>query len=779
MSVLKQPLTPQSPLPRKRGEGTCAAGNAPSPRRVNGVFSLFALIVLLFAALPVAAQTGTPTPTPTATAAPIPVFPLRPGSIEGNINDVQPRLRYSFEANAGDSVSLLMENTSGDLDPLLFLYDPTGELLERNDDLQTGNRDAQIAITLTRSGMYTVEAARFEGVPTSGTFRLTLTVAGGGATPTPENPLNRPPDFGEAYRVMSYQEIVTGSINDATPDRFFVIGGTQGDLVRVTMTRTSGDLLPRVRVFNEAREELSQESEPRAGESIAYITLPQNGWYLIEAGRREGEGNFDLYAGRIAAAVLEVGQAVTSRFTPTAPSVSYIVNARLGDLLTVTMFTTESNSGVAPEVRLLDLSLNPVAEEAGERFATLRTTIPRSGIYIVQANNLSPAASGGFSLRLGSVPGSTRLEAIDARYNEQYQGSIDGYAAPLQFYRFAGKTGELVTLQLNATSGDLNPFLILMDSDLNELTSNDDAGASRGARITQFRLPKDGEYLILASRSGLSAGTTTGSYELAITAGEIALTSGGLTATLRWISGADLNLFVTQPDGRVVAWSSPSTPSGGTLQIDSNANCETPSDQPVEHVFWGTPPVGDYTIWVWNQNGCGSIAPVEFSLIVSVNGTPILNTSGRVPPSSRYETAVRVGDGLQGFLLDEGSVILPSPQEAVSQGGDTLIRPGEQLTGEINGEVYARFYQFSGTAGQTVDIRVEQLSGDLDAMVILRRADDTPLPDAVNDDADANTRDAHLVYTLPADDTYIIAVTRFGVREGTTTGQYRVSLALP
>ncbi len=741
---------------------------------------VFVLLLVLFAALPLAAQTGTPTPSPTATTTPIPVFPLRPGSVEGNINDTVPRLRYSFEANSGDSVSLRMENTSGDLDPLLFLYDPTGELLERNDDLQTGNRDAQIAITLTRSGTYMVEAARFEGVPTSGTFRLTLTVAGGGATPTPENPLNRPPDFGgEAYRVMSYQEIVTGSVNDATPERYFVIGGTQGDLVRVTMTRTSGDLLPRVRVFNEAREELSQESEPRAGESIAYITLPQTGWYLIEAGRREGEGNFDLYAGRIAAAVLEVGQAVTSRFTPTAPSVSYIVNARLGDLLTVTMFTTESNSGVAPEVRLLDLSLNPVAQEAGERFATLRTTIPRSGIYIVQANNLSPAASGGFNLRLGSVPGSARIEAVPARYNEQYQGALDSYTAPLQFYRFAGKTGELVTLQLNATGGDLNPFLILMDSDLNELTSNDDAGASRNARITQFRLPKDGEYLILTSRSGLSAGTTTGSYDLIITAGEIALTNGGLTATLRWVSGADLNLFVTDPNGRVVAWSSPNTPSGGTLQIDSNANCETPSDQPVEHIFWATPPVGDYTVWVWNQNGCGSIAPVEFALTISVNGTPILNTSGRVPPGTRYETVVRVGDGLQGFLLDAGNVILPSAQETVSQGGDTLIRPGDQLTGEINGEVYARFYQFSGTTGQTVTIRVERLTGDLDAMVILRRADDTPLPDAVNDDADANTRDSQLTYTLPADDTYIIAVTRFGVREGTTMGEYRVSLTTP
>lgn len=739
---------------------------------------LLLLTVLLFAALPAWAQTGTPTPSPTPTVTPIPVFPLRPGSIEGNLNDAVPRLRYSFQAAAGDSVSIRMENTSGDLDPLLLLYDPTGELLERNDDLQTGVRDAQIALTLPRSGVYTVEAARFEALPTSGTFRLTLTLAGGGTTPTPENPLNRPPNVTEPHRQISYQQIVTGSLSEGAPERYFVIGGTQGDLVRVTMTRTSGDLLPRLRVLNEAREELSRESEPRAGESIAYVTLPETGWYVIEAGRREGAGGFDLYAGRIAAAVLEVGQAVTNRFTPTSPSVSYIVNARLGDLLTVTMFTTESNSGIAPEVRLLDLSLNPVAQESGERFATLRTTIPRSGVYIVQANNQRPAATGGFSLRLGSVPGSARIEAQPARYNEQYQGEVD-YAAPLDFYRFAGKTGELVTLTLNAASGDLNPFLILMDSDLNELTANDDTGANRNARITQFRLPKDGEYLIVASRAGLSAGTTSGGYELIVTAGEIALTAGGLTATLRWTANADLNLFVIDPAGRAVAWSSPNATSGGTLQIDSNAECETPSAQPVEHIYWTTPPIGDYSVWVWNQDGCGVIDPVPFTLTVTINGVPVVNSSASVPPNARLEAVVRVGDGGQGFLIEPGYVILPSPQEAVSQGGDAIIRPGDVLMGDLNNAVYARFYQFSGTAGQVVSIRVERAAGDLDPMLILRRADDSPLPDAANDDAAPDTRDSQLDYTLPADGAYIIAVTRFGVREGTTTGTFRLTLTTP
>ena len=52
-------------------------------------------------------------------------------------------------------------------------------------------------------------------------------------------------------------------------------------------------------------------------------------------------------------------------------------------------------------------------------------------------------------------------------------------------------------------------MLILMDNDLNELTSNDDVSTGRDSRITQFRLPKDGQYVIVATRSGLASGTTT------------------------------------------------------------------------------------------------------------------------------------------------------------------------------------------------------------------------------------------------------------------------------
>ena len=79
--------------------------------------------------------------------------------------------------------------------------------------------------------------------------------------------------------------------------------------------------------------------------------------------------------------------------------------------------------------------------------------------------------------------------------------------------------------------------------------------------------------------------------------------------------------------------------------------------------------------------------------------------------------------------------------------------------------MYALFYQFSGAAGDAVVIEAARLSGDLDPVLVLHDAADNALPDGENDDATGETRDARLTYTLPADGTYIIAVTRYGVRD--------------
>ncbi len=707
------------------------------------------------------------------------VFPVRPGTLEGNINETVPNVRYSFEARAGDSVSILMETTSGDLDPLLILSDPKGEAIERNDDRVSGDRNAEIALTLFRAGTYVIEATRFENGTSSGTFRLTLAISNTTATDTPDDPLATPPVFGVRFTTISYQQIVNGGITAADPTQYYAIGAQQGDLVRIVMTRTSDDLLPRLGVLNSQGEDISRESQTQAGEYIATVTFPETGWYLLQASALQGTGRYDLYTSRLADAVLQIGQSLTNTFVPQTTSLSYIINARIGDLIAVTMFATDAASGVTPSLELLDLSLNVLAQVDGDRFATMRATIPRSAPYIVRASNRRPEATGDYNLRLTSVPADKESFApVRVNYNSQQSGTISD-VQPLDFYRFSGKTDELVTVTMTGESAALDSFLILMDSDLNELAANDNVEAQQNARITQYRLPKDGEYLIIAARAGLRLGVTSGEYQLALTVGEIDLDEGAFSATLTWTGSADLNLFVRDPRGRIVSWSAPQSPTGGTLQVDSNTNCQTPSDQPVEHVFWEQIVPGDYEVWAWYQDGCGRVTAADYTLTLQGGTTVIRTLTGSLNVGQRFQIPVRIFDDGSAFVLSEGEIADPTPQQRASEGGDQPLRAGEVVSARLDDQVFARFYRFQGEAGTQVIINAARTSGDLDVVLVLGDADNNPLPDATNDDANPTTSDAQLIYTLPTTDTYVIAVTRFGVRDGVSSGTYELTLAVP
>lgn len=710
-----------------------------------------------------------------------PTFPLLPGAVEGNINERFPAVRYNFSAADGESVRLRMEPTSGDLDPVLTLISPDGVIIARNDDEASGSRSAALVITLPAAGVYTIEASRYlpeskSAARSSGTFRLTLDVAGTTAS-TSSDPLALAPPFAVPFTLLPLQTVTQGAVRAESPLTYYAVAGQAGDLLRVIMTTTSGDLAPAVRMLDDHAEPISRDPQARSGEAIAFAPLTRTGWVLIEASAASGSGGFDLYANRLAAAPVRIGEPVSGVLGENAPSAIYLFNGRLGEQISAAVFASESAGGIQPRLTLLDVGQRPIAAANGSRFATLRAELPRSGPYLLQVSSASPADEGGYSLRLSSLP-----PDMDARivtpiaYNSDAEGVL-APGEPFALYRFSGKAGDLVTLSLHSTDGAFNPSLILMDADLNELASNDDSSANRDSRIAQFRLPKDGDFLIAAARSG-SVGAAEAPYRLALTAGAVSLEPGAVTATLRWNGPSDLSLYVRGPDGRVLSPSLPETPGGGALQIDSNAGCGTPSAEPVEHVYWTTdaPPAGDYTVWAWNQAGCGFETAVPFTLEFTVEGDAILSASGQVAPGQRYEAAVRVASDGSAGIVEPGQITIPLPQQQASESGDTPLRDGEPVSGTISNERYALFFRFSGDAGDIVTLRAERVTGDLDPLLVLRDGGDHTLPGGINDDANAATRDAALTVTLPASGDYIVSVTRYGVRDGTTAGDFRLTL---
>jgi hypothetical protein len=98
--------------------------------------------------------------------------------VSGNLNDARPAETWQFEGYTGQVVSLIAVTTDGDLDPVLQVTGPDGQIVAENDDLDSLVRDAGLeALMLPADGTYTVRVSRYQGEQgaSHGSYQLTLT----------------------------------------------------------------------------------------------------------------------------------------------------------------------------------------------------------------------------------------------------------------------------------------------------------------------------------------------------------------------------------------------------------------------------------------------------------------------------------------------------------------------------------------------------------------------------------------------------------------------------
>ncbi|MEL6306721.1 MAG: PPC domain-containing protein [Chloroflexota bacterium] len=711
---------------------------------------------------------------------------LEPSTVSGIIDNDNVTDRYSFTATVGQTVTIRMEADStvnSALDAQLFLFDANDQPLSEDDD-SAGNRNAEIVFTPETSGTFIIEATRFrQNVgTTSGAYTLTLVITDVDTT-IDDAVLNQPPPFTVEFTEMAVGGSRINSLAETDSLEYIAVGVRQGDFLRIELN-TDDTLDASIRLLariNQTLSVVSQTVESTPTNDVIFATIAQTGWYLIEIERESGAGNYTLRPNVVSDTLLSAETPTEADFTRDTDTLFFVFNATINERVDVNL-SVNDNANIQPQLTILDLSQTQLEQRSSRGSqARVSLTAPRSAPYIVRVDSLSNG-TGTVQLQLRRIPADiTKLTIRPAEYNEDYLGFISD-DNPIDYYRFSGSAGELVTVQMATVgaSNPLDPYVILADAELDELIFNDNVSASRTARIAQFSLPADGDYFILATRAGLSRGMTAGAYEMEITVGEIKLEAGDLTATLTWEGSADLNLFVRTESNFIISWANPAEPDGGQLQIDSNTGCETPTAQPIEHIYWNELPAqGDYTVWVWYQNDCGSAQPTDFTLTLAYQDENIFTASSSTQadltlnPDERFEAGIRVTNA-GASVVNRGTVSTPSEQQTASQGGDTLIVYGDTIAGSISDTVFARFYQFEGNEGDTVTITVERQTGDLDPIVVLRDAFDTNL--AINDDISTDNRNSQITYTLPADGRYVISVTRFGVRDGTTTGSFNLTV---
>lgn len=373
--------------------------------------------------------------------------------------------------------------------------------------------------------------------------------------------------------VLAYGDVVNGQIDNVNYFELWEFSGTKGDHIQLLM-EGDGKLDPYLGIIESTSEQVLAEDDDSGGNSNAYIemTLPSTGTFSVVATRYnfdagDSQGKYtlslagsgttqtassgqpttttepvELEAGVWYMGDIALAESVSGSIDQNAYAQIYSVNLEAGTELVVVMFA--DGSTVDPYVIFMTEDGDVLAEDddsgaqlegAGKSDALLYLTVEQTGLYFIVATRagVEQGASTGAYALLAVIPepeepaepepdpasnelppGMESMGMIEVGQQGTATISADSY---FHIYGFDAQAGQQVTITMRG-SGGLDAYLGLMDLNDEVIAEDDDSGGGTDAQIS-IRIPESGTYVIVATRNGIDAGTTAGSYTLEVTDG--------------------------------------------------------------------------------------------------------------------------------------------------------------------------------------------------------------------------------------------------------------------
>lgn len=336
-------------------------------------------------------------------------------------------------------------------------------------------------------------------------------------------------------------------------------------------------------------------------------------------------------------------------------------------------------------------------------------------------------------------------------YGSTVSGDI-GNAAPRLTYFFDGLRGEVVSINLSVTRGDLDPVLSVVDMNGTTVMQLDDGEGTNAASINSLRIPQTGSYAIIVGRFGYGLGTTSGSFDLSIARIGVSSLSG---TTLRYGDEIINSINDMQPQ----LYYSFQAQRGDIVNVRMR-RVSGDLDAYLQVVNSEAAVLAD------NDDTPGQTTPFD----AEVRGLVIEATGTYVIVASRYGQAAGTSGGNFVLILEEGegSGLGNSPQTAQP------LQPGERVEGTLTNTQFTQYYSFEAQENDLISVRMSRTTGALDSFVAIADAD---FQELVSDDDSAGGQNAQIgQFMIPEDGTYYVIATRFDRDVGTTIGGYTLEL---
>lgn len=457
------------------------------------------------------------------------------------------------------------------------------------------------------------------------------------------------------------------------------------------------------------------------------------------------------------------GSTVTGNINNNTPRVVYAFDGLRGEVISI-------------DLRIAGGDLDPVLtviNAAGETVAALDdgqgTRAPSVSSLRIPQSDRYFVIVGRFGYSLGTTSGSYELEiqrvgvssasGTMLRYGDQIINSISDMN-PQLYYSFRAERGDIINARMRRVSGDLDAYLQIVNSSAVVLADNDDTPGQTtpfDAEVNGLVIEEDGTYVIIASRYGQTAGTSSGNFVLILEeADNSGLGNSPLTAQ-RLEPGARVEGALTE--GRFTQYYTFNAQKDDLISVRMSRtsglldSLVAIADADLEEL-------------VSDDDSAGGQNAQIGQYIIPEDGTYYI-----VATRFDREAGTTVG-GYTLELVDLGNAFDGIPE------GTTRIGYGSTITGVIDETALEAIYAFYGEQGDVITVSMTNVDGDLDPLVSILDSEQRQI---ASDDDGGSGQNANIArFEIPASGTYYVRATRFsGEPPGNpnTTGTYNLTLA--
>ena len=438
----------------------------------------------------------------------------------GTIAPVGDSDTWTFSATTGDSIIIKVGKVTqtNNFNPRIRLLNPNSV----QQALASSTSAAEIAVTATNTGTFTVIVDDAHGTSATGTYILTLAKTGSAIVVSP----------GDEGGPMTNGVVHQGNLPVGDLDLWnFTANAGDSIVLKMGQTSDTNNFYPWIRLYGpdgalvaSSSDTAATEVTIRATNSGTFLVVVANNPYYSDA----GSGTYVLTLAKTGSAIVvspgDEGGPMTNGVLhqgnlPVGDLDLWNFTANAGDSIVLKMGQTSDTNNFDPWIRLYGPDGALVASSSATTAAEVTIRATNSGMFlVVVANNpyYNDAGSGTYILTLAKTGSAIVVSPGDEggpmTNGVVHQGNLP--VGDLDLWNFTANAGDSIVLKMGQTSdtNNFDPWIRLYGPDGALVASSSDTAATE----VTIRATNSGTFLVVVANNPYYSDAGSGTYVLTL-----------------------------------------------------------------------------------------------------------------------------------------------------------------------------------------------------------------------------------------------------------------------